>query len=456
MFAAPIPNSYAPVRVAFVTLARATFSIDFARETHARSVAALRAIAGVELITPDDVLIEPEDAARVAAQLAGGRPDLLIIQNGTFALGNLALELAQRVPAPILLWAVTEPGMDGGALRSNSLVGLNLNASNLHKAGYRPRYIYGPVDSAEIMAELERSCRVAGAIRMLAEKRIGLIGSHATGFYNLAVDPLELHKRFGVEVQQVGLQDAFAAAHALPAERADAARSELETLYPQHAEVSADSMEKMARQFGGIRDMARERGWDALALRCWPEWAQQYGIAACGTVSALNSTGMVTGCEGDVDGAVTMLLGQALSGEPAYLADFIQVDTAGHDGIFWHNGCAAGQLAARANERALNSHFAGGKGVTAGFTFRPGRITVARITHCGADYRIFMTGGEATPTRQLVKGVIMQVRFDTPGKKLLDVIVNEGIEHHLCVFYGDHREALRAFAHWKRLPVVEA
>ena len=440
--------------VAFVTLARPTFDMAYARDIQQRSVTLLRQIAGISVIAPDDVLVEPPDARTLGEDLARDRPDLLIIQSGTFALGNLAVELAQAVSAPILLWAVPEPPLTSGALRSNSLVGMNVNASNLYKLGRHVRYLIGAPETPSVQAGLRQACRVAAAIRVLSQTRIGLVGSHAIGFFNLAVNQMELRKRFGVEVHTIGLQDAFASASSLSDEETAAALVELQALYPVRDEVTTDGMEKMARQYGGLRRIAATNQLDALAVRCWPEWGAQYGIGACGSVSALNSAGITTGCEGDVDGTVTMILGRELSGMPSYLSDFITADTEENTALFWHLGCAACQLAEWPEKRALHSHFAGGKGITAGFSLKPGRITIARLGNDGHTYRLFVTTGEAMSTEMLVKGVLMKVHFDAPLPKLLDLIMENGIEHHYCVMYGDHRDALLAFAAWKQVPVL--
>lgn len=441
-------------RVALITLARATFDVGFAREIRSRALAALSALDDVGVIECGELLIAPADAAMVAQQLAAERPDLLIIQNGTFALGSLALDLAQATDAPILLWAVPEPGMDGGALRSNSLVGLNLNASNLRKFGRRPRYIYGNPEDPATQDELRRSCRVAGLLRRLEQSRIGLLGSHAMGFYNLAVDPFALRRQFGVRFDSIGLEEAFAQARGLGEQETTAARAQLEALYPVRQEVTAGGLDLMARQFGGLRKLIADRQLDGLALRCWPEWAADYGIAACGSVSALNSMGLITGCEGDVDGTVTMMAGKMLSRQAPFLADFIAADRETNLAHFWHGGCAAAELAAEPGQRALHSHFAGGKGITAGFTLRPGRVTVFRISSLNGTYRLFVEGGEALATEPLVKGALMKLRFDRPVDQILDLIVEHGIEHHYCVIYGDYAADLLALAHWKQLSVI--
>ena len=61
----------------------------------------------------------------------------LICISGTFALGHLVLELNKVLHLPVALWALNELPYDGGKIRLNSLCGVNLNASNLYKAGVK-------------------------------------------------------------------------------------------------------------------------------------------------------------------------------------------------------------------------------------------------------------------------------------------------------------------------------
>jgi hypothetical protein len=46
-------------------------------------------------------------------------------------------------------------------------------------------------------------------------------------------------------------------------------------------------------------------------------------------------------------------------------------------------------------------------------------------------------------------------RFDSEAGEVLDTILAQGLEHHYGIAYGDHREALRAYAAAIDIPVVE-
>jgi hypothetical protein len=47
------------------------------------------------------------------------------------------------------------------------------------------------------------------------------------------------------------------------------------------------------------------------------------------------------------------------------------------------------------------------------------------------------------------------IRFDRPAGGVLETILEEGIEHHYSLAYGDCRAALRAIAERLSLPLLE-
>lgn len=56
------------------------------------------------------------------------------------------------------------------------------------------------------------------------------------------------------------------------------------------------------------------------------------------------------------------------------------------------------------------------------------------------------------PQCQTTSGV---VRFERDASAVLDDIISSGLEHHMALAYGDHREVLRSVAAAMQLPVLE-
>jgi L-fucose isomerase-like protein len=443
-----------------VCLGRTTFDVAVAEPWYAQ---VCEALAGerLNINAHPALVIEAVDADSAISTLrAGQTPDGLLIINGTFALGGLAVQLAQAFPdTPLMLWAWHEPHEQTGKLRLNSLVGVNLNASNLYKLGRRPHTLYAAHDAVAAHREIAAFARAACARGALRDARIGFIGGHAPGFDNLAVGKLALRGQLGADLTEIGLPALVARARKI---LADGGPTQLATdTFEDIGELSAQQVDQFNALAQATRELAAAGGHNTLTLKCWGDLAEQYGMAGCGVVSALNGgaggPAITTGCEGDVLGALTMRAGQAITGEPAVLMDLVSTDDATRTALFWHVGCAACSMATGKQPRALFSHFAGGKGVTAGFALRPGRVTIARIGHDDRGaLRMLAATGTALETPMHIRGTVSRVQLDGGADTLLREVLANGWEHHVALIYGDVLPELKLLASMIGAPLTVA
>jgi L-fucose isomerase-like protein len=442
-------------KLGVVCLARTTFEHELAAKWYGEVQSALAQLHGVTIVAVKPLAIEQIDADVAVAKLHPANIDALLLINGTFALGGLAMSLGKALGVPIMLWAWHEPAEQTGKLRLNSLVGVNLNASNLYKLGSRPQTIYTAHDDANAIRQIGSFARAAAALRDLQTVRVGMIGGHAPGFDNLAVNKLALRKQLGVEVVEVGLQALIAKAQAgIPAAKAADKMHSPSAEFEDSREASDDQLAKYDALVTAARDLAAQQKLNVLTLKCWGDLAEQYGIAGCGAVSVLGGHGLITGCEGDVMGALTMRLGERLTGEKAVLMDLVSTDAASNTALFWHVGCAPTCLAAAGQPKHLFSHFAGGKGLTAGFGLRPGRVTVMRLGDDGQNLRMLATTGTALDTPMNIRGTVSRVQLDGKVGAFLDEILNNGWEHHVALAYGEVLPELHAIGKLMNMPVI--
>ncbi len=444
-----------PTRLGLVCLARLTFEAPLAEQWYAQTRATMSQLDGVELCAIEKLVIEAPDADAAIAALRAKQIDALVIISGTFALGGLAMRLAQEFASlPLMLWAWHEPLEQTGKLRLNSLVGANTNASNLYKLGHRPTAQYTAHDDPRAVEEIVRFASVAGIVRDLRQLRIAFIGGHAPGFDDLAVDKLALRRATGVEVVDVGLQILVAKAKAVAEDRAHAASVELIKQFDDVVEVSARQGDLFAALVIALTEFAAENKFDAMTLKCWGDLVEAYGIAGCGVVSILNDRGIYTGCEGDIMGTLTTLIARRLTGIHPFLTDFVSVDQASNTGVMWHGGCGPVGLADPKQKKHLFSHFAGGKGVTAGFGLKPGRVTLLRLGDDGHHLRMLATTATALATEMEVRGTLSRVKFDSDAVAFLDEILSNGWEHHLVMAYGEIMPELQMLARVIKIPLT--
>ena len=112
----------------------------------------------------------------------------------------------------------------------------------------------------------------------------------------------------------------------------------------------------------------------------------------------------------------------------------------------WHDGVAACSLCDGVCTPTLDTYFAGGKGVTAGFVMKSGAMNMARLDSINGTYRLFQEKGTALPMEKILAGTYAKVKFEHPMKDVLDRVIYTGVAHHVSMVYGDFSKTFEIFA----------
>lgn len=454
-------------------LARPTFDVPFAEEMMAKAYAALDA-AGIKAVGPRALLFDAAAAERAIADIkASGPIDLLLVLQITFTDATMTVKLAGDVDVPLAIWAVPEPRI-GGRLRLNALCGLNLAVHALQKTGVAANWLYAGPDRPGLGGELRalakppvlapsRAAAFAGqaddaAARVLDALRgikISVLGQHPDGFDTCAYDDAVLAKLGGVTVERTGLAEVFdrarAAAPARVASHHQAAADALGGL----EDVNQEQLDRSLRVFCALEDVAAEKGAKGLAVRCWPEMFTEYGCAACGPMAMMNEARVPAACEADVHGAYTQLMLQELAQAPAWMTDLVDIDVDDDTAVLWHCGSAPLSMRDPESPAQATIHTNRKMPLLHQFRIKPGRITLARLSQARGALKMMLAGAEVVRAPMAFTGTSGTVRFDAPARDVCRTIMEEGLEHHFALVYGEHRPALRAIAARLGLPVLE-
>ena len=434
------------VSIGLVCLARKTFDFKAAAQIYTNIIVDLNKIESVKWEIIPELIFEISEAQDAAKHLVSRGIDAIICISGTFALGHLILELNKMINKPILLWALEELPYDGGKIRLNSICGVNLNTSNLYKSGMTNYAINlgSKVDQDWI-----------DAIRMmktLFSSHIAIIGYRAKGFFNLDVDELNLYKELGVLIDHYELQEVFDF-------ETDDSEINKRLLHLKQTfeleDISTEQALRVAELIVKFDNFISAHNIDALAIRCWPEFADKFGISPCAAMSVLQSEHKILTCEGDILGAISMLAHKAIGANYPFMADFSQVDFKENFALLWHCGVAACNLYDEKCIRSLDSYFAGGKGVTADFVMKGGEISILRFDYALGNYRIFLQKARGLPMEKLLKGTYVKVKFEKGVKYVLQKILDNGIAHHISVVYGDFIKPFEIFGKIKGWEVIQ-
>ena len=463
-------------RVGLVALGRSTFDLEVASATATAVRATLAAHPDLDVVDVGGLAVETPDVEAMGSALAAAAADTpldaVVVLQATFTDSTLPSSAVAGLPGtvPVVLWGAPEP-RTGGRLTMNALCGINLAAYRLRAEGRDVRALYldpTATDAGERLAAALAAPAVRPPARPLpeptAEDRVradtvrarlsgmtvGRVGHHPDGFDPCAAGEDDL-AALGTTLDHVELDAMFDAARA-------AREEELVPLRAIVAQRGADSVDAAGvdatlRLHVALRRLVEERGWSAVATRCWPECFAEMDAAACAAQGMLAESGTPATCEADVLGAVTAVALEAASGRRAFVADLVD---AAADGTvaFWHCGQAAPDLAHPDEPVASTVHPNRRRPLLHEFRLRPGRITIARLGHADGGLRLALGGGEIVDAPRPFTGTAAVARPDTPAEELVATVLAEGLDHHYGIVHGDVRGVMVAFAEALGIPVV--
>lgn len=472
-------------KIGVLPFARATFDVEFARQKSTAMFAQLERAArrgNLEIVGPRAMLFDQDSAMRALRAMPA--VDQLLVLQLTFTDADAVAAVAGEFAGPLGIWAPPEPRI-GGRLRLNAFCGLNLASYALGLHGRDFSYLYADPAAPAVAADLDELLagrRAAGRLdaapadptdpaaesaagalvaRALAGKRIARVGAHPPGFHTCAYSAARVKALTGVTVDEFGVDELFDAARAAPAASvADARRIADDALHGNGLDaLDQPQLERSLRLKAGLDALRARGGYDAFAVRCWPETFTEYGGAVCAPVSMLGEAKIPCACEADVYGALTQMLVQTATDAPVFLSDLVDIDAADDSGVIWHCGQAPISMRdpdpAPGESPVATIHTNRKMPLLYQFALKPGAMTFARISQARNEPKFVIGACEALKRPLAFTGTSGVVRFARGAARVLRDLIDARIEHHMVYAYGDHRAKLRAAAGALELPVLE-
>ncbi len=441
-------------QVAYLPVGVPTFHLESARAEYEKSSALLRKICA-DTCVPEDLLLS---VPALAAFLETLDPDLIVLQNATFANAAYASEILHRFPAvPIVLWTLREPVIDGGRLRLNSLTGAYSAAHTISQFREGPvEYVFGGPQEEKVEKRLTAVIRAAELRTALRSLKLAAVGHTPQGFgFGRAMDE-DMLKIFGVRLESIEARELIEKAKGYTEEEC---RSYLEDAGKRTVgleQVPEKNRLDFARLYKAYADYVKENGIGALCSRCWPDFFTSFGTPVCTVLGILNDLGVASSCEADAYGALSMYMGQHLTGQPAFFGDPVSLNEKENSITFWHCGMAACSLAREDTGAVIGEHCNRHIGPTLEFGCRKApRVTIFRVGRApDGSFRLFLATGEAMDKPKQFYGTSLTVKTDKNAEEIVHKTVEEGWEPHYAVLYGDEADSLEALGRMLHLEVV--
>lgn len=299
-------------------------------------------------------------------------------------------------------------------------------------------------------------CRVVNGLR---HARVGAIGARPAGFQTVRASEKLLQKS-GITVVPVDLSEILGAARKIEDTDVELLKK-LEEI-KCYAVVPKEYNDKLVLQakFGvAVERWIEANQIDAVAVQCWDSLEQNYGCAACVTMSMLGEKLLPAACEVDIAGAVSMYaLTLAAQGQSALLdwnnnfAEDRNKCVCTHCGnfpkSFVRNDLKLGTLGVLGRTLGKVNTFGAVYGKVA-----KGDFTFFRIStdDTKGTIKAYLGTGEITDDPYGMDGCIAVTKVDNL-QILMKHICRNGFEHHVAMVRNDVKdilnEAIEGYLGW--------
>jgi L-fucose isomerase-like protein len=145
---------------------------------------------------------------------------------------------------------------------------------------------------------------------------------------------------------------------------------------------------------------------------------------------------------------------QWLSGAPAFGSDLVSFDVEKDVAVLWHCGLAPLSMADPDYQPEATIHSNRQMPLLMQFPLKAGRVTLARLSEATGTYRLVVGAGEMLKAPPAFTGTSGTIRFESGAGPVLNTMMEEGLEHHISLTYGDYVAELIALARMLDIPVL--
>lgn len=439
-------------QVAYIPIGVPTYELVSAEKKFEESAEMLNDITE-HVVYPDEMLLSLNKLKEFLDHLD---PDLIVLQNITFANAAYATEVLARFDCPFILWTLREPVIDGTRLRLNSLTGA-YSAANTYKQFRKESldYVFGAPDEVAVQKKLAAAIQAARLKLHLKNLTMASIGHTPQGFgFGRALDA-EMRTNFGVNLECIEARELIHKAKSFSDEDVKEYLEDAMNRTKGLENTPEQNRLDFARLYRAYKEFVEEHHIGALASRCWPDFFTEFGTPVCMVLSILNDLNVPSACEVDAYGALSMYMGRELTGRSTFFGDPVSMDEKEGTVTFWHCGMAACSLARTDTGAEVGEHCNRHIGPTMEFGCKAEKeVTIFRVgKDCEGKFRFLIAPGEALDKPKQFYGTSIVVKTDLDAKKFVEQTVTEGWEPHFVVIYGNVADELEILGHQLNIPV---
>ncbi len=423
-----------------------------------------------ELVYPDYYVDTLDKAFDTGELFKKAGVDMVIIDEATYVTDYFPIQVVDALPEVPLVLFVTQATdnlwdtmVNTDVIRYEGLVSIIQLAGAFSKMGRAYKAVVGSLEDEEAFSELGSHMKALQLIRDLKYMDIGFVGHTFRGMYDIEVDKTKIKGVFGPNVLYIDVTHLLDIWNALTEDEITDFVNELKKELPYNDDaVDPEDVRKSASVGLAVKKMIKRFGIDGLTL------LGQHHVEVATRASAdlsffcAEGDGCMTSHEGDLANLVMKYILYKLTGELPVFLEWSAYDIKSDTMLLTHHGVvdpkvhAADQKACRITPSPEKWDFTG-KGMSVEYCSKAGKVTLACLIDAKDGWKLLLSGGECIEMPQC-PSFAPQFHFKHESlsiKNYIKQIVEEGVAHHVCLVYGDHRDDLKMYADYTGISVVE-
>ena len=342
----------------------------------------------------------------------------LIIGNMNFGVEVAVATVLDGMPKDLpILHFTTKSGPflpPNGRRTTDTWCGSLMCASAIRRRGFNYVHLNTCMPEDEVFRKkIDSFARAVCAIQNFKGARFLQVGTRPRLFECEAFSEQALQRRFGIRIEFVDVDVLFGMMESYSED--DPQIQEVVEDIKRTAnivECGPDTLVNMARFEKGLTELKQMYNCNAVSSTCWTRLQDRFHISACGVFGRLNNKGIITSCETDTLGVISMWAMHCASFGKV-IPDFVDFTDLHPDGenawLAWHCGNAASCLCAEDDAPTLQTNIQLGQltkefkdkapVVTnhgcSWFRLKEGPVTAGRIVEYDDEYAMFFGNGVA-------------------------------------------------------------
>ena len=451
--------------IGYIGLARKTFDVSFAERKFEQGKKALFSTSSKT--SGINYLITNEKLSKKAMDFFEKKNfSKIIIFQTTFTDAKFILNFTKKINKPICIVAFPE-SRTGKRLRLNSVCGLNLSMHSLIKNKIYPDFII--FDSLinlkkkiksfilknnsknKIMKWTKLDRKKIKEKVLIKKQTIGLIGERPEGFDTCDFSASEIKKKLNFNIKKIVLKDLFNHSKKTNKKLIVETRKKIDDDLKNTKDLNQKELDKSISIYHGLNSLQAKHNIQAFAIRCWPEMFTEFGCASCGPMAMMNEKNVSCACEADVLGGVSCNILNQLNNKPSLLVDIVDINEKDNSVVFWHCGLAPLSMAIKGKAKA-DIHSNRRKPLLHNFSFKPGIITIFRVSKSSNSLKFFVLKGKIMNRKNSFSGTSGVVSFGKGTKNKIEKMFKGGLEHHVAFTYGNYYNEIIKLGNQMKIP----